>query len=127
MGNGRYELRLRYCRKCEFYKAASKQKPKNVGGNFFKLLVSAVVIHGMICVSMSYVLAWLEHTQVVESVSSTIITEIIAPIIVYGFTKTVENIFQKNELSFSKPINHGRKTENENKTSTEAEESEALG
>ncbi|MDE6663571.1 MAG: hypothetical protein K2K46_09540 [Lachnospiraceae bacterium] len=53
---------------------------------------------------MSYVLAWSEHAQVVEGVSSTIITEIIAPIIVYGFTKTVENIFQKNELKFSKPI-----------------------
>ena len=36
--------------------------------------------------------------------SSTIITEIVAPIIVYGFTKTVENIFQKNHLKFSEPI-----------------------
>lgn len=53
---------------------------------------------------MSYILAWMEHTQVVESVSSTIITEIVAPIVVYGFTKTVENIFEKNRLKFSEPI-----------------------
>lgn len=53
---------------------------------------------------MSYALAWMEHTQVVEGVSSTIITEIVAPIVVYGFTKTVENIFEKNRLRFSEPI-----------------------
>lgn len=58
----------------------------------------------MICVSMSYILAWMEHTQVVESVSSTIITEIVAPIVIYGATKTIENIFEKNKLRFSEPI-----------------------
>ncbi len=55
--------------------------------------------------SMSYILAWMEHTQVVESVSSTIITEIVAPVVVYGATKTIENIFEKNRLKFSEPIN----------------------
>ncbi|MCM1387337.1 MAG: hypothetical protein NC231_08425 [Bacillus sp. (in: Bacteria)] len=53
---------------------------------------------------MSYVLAWREHSQIAEGVSSTIITEIVAPILVYGFTKTVENIFEKNRLAFSEPI-----------------------
>ena len=67
-------------------------------------MVSLVILHGMTCVSMSYVLAWMEHTQVVEGVSSTIITEIVAPIIVYGATKTIENIFEKNRLKFSEPI-----------------------
>ena len=46
----------------------------------------------------------MEHTQVVESVSSTIITEIVAPIVIYGATKTIENIFEKNKLRFSEPI-----------------------
>ena len=96
----------RRCRKCSHYKfyLASKRKRK-IGGRFFKLLVSLVVLHGMICVSMSYALAWMEHTQVVEGVSSTIITEIVAPIVVYGFTKTIENVFEKNKLKFSEPIN----------------------
>lgn len=80
----------------------------------------------MICVSMSYALAWQEHTQVVEGVSSTIITEIVAPVIVYGFTKTIENIFQKNELAFSRPVSLERETEKSN-TSAEAEESEVSG
>lgn len=95
----------RKCRKCGYYKNYLKTKrKKRPSGRFFKLLVSLVVLHGMICVSMSYVLAWMEHTQVVEGVSSTIITEIVAPIVVYGFTKTVENIFEKNRLKFSEPI-----------------------
>lgn len=90
---------------CDYYKAYLKSKKKrNMTGRFFKWLVSIVIFHGMICVSMSYLLAWKEHTQVVESVSSTIITEIVAPIVVYGFTKTVENIFQKNRFKFSEPI-----------------------
>lgn len=95
----------RECRECGYYKKYLKTKrKKRPSGRFFKLLVSLVVLHGMICVSMSYVLAWMEHTQVVEGVSSTIITEIVAPIVVYGFTKTVENIFEKNRLKFSEPI-----------------------
>ena len=74
---------------------------------------------------MSYALAWQEHSQVVEGVSSTIITEIVAPIIIYGFTKTIENIFQKNELAFSRPIDQEKTAFR--KTSAETEESEELG
>ena len=96
------EAKYKFCLKCKYYKTVSRRKKGK--GTFFKLLVSAVILHGMICVSMSYILAWAEHTQVVEAVSSTIITEIVAPIIVYGFTKTVENIFEKNQLKFSTPI-----------------------
>lgn len=102
---GRDRPLYRECRKCSYYKNYLKVKrKKKPGGRFFKGLVSFVVLHGMICVSMSYVLAWMEHTQVVEGVSSTIITEIVAPIIVYGATKTIENVFEKNKLKFSEPI-----------------------
>lgn len=95
----------RRCKKCTYYKFYLESRNKRkTGGRFFKWLVSLVVAHGMICVSMSYALAWMEHTQVVEGVSSTIITEIVAPIVVYGFTKTIENIFEKNRLKFSEPI-----------------------
>jgi len=104
---GRDRPVYRKCRKCSYYKFyASSKRRKKTGGRFFKWLVSLVVGHGMICVSMSYVLAWMEHTQVVESVSSTIITEIVAPIVVYGATKTIENVFEKNKLKFSEPINN---------------------
>lgn len=120
--------KLGHCNKCsyyrkadQYYKLVSKQKKK--GGAFFKILVFIVVGHGMGCVTMSYVLAWKDHMQVVEGLSSTIITEIVAPIIIYGFTKTVENIFQKNRLTFSNPIDESKK----NEMSAGAEESEGLG
>ena len=94
------------CRECKYKKIAHKamRDKRRKGGRFFKALVAAVVLHGVFCVTMSYVLAWTEHMQVVEGLSSTIVTEIIAPLVVYGITKTVENVFQKNRLSFSTPI-----------------------
>ncbi len=123
MSKRKGQIRLRECRKCRYRRTAFKRRKGR--GNFFKVLVSAVILHGMICVSMSYALAWQEHSQVVEGVSSTIITEIVAPIIIYGFTKTIENIFQKNELAFSRPIDQEKTAFR--KTSAETEESEELG
>ena len=38
-------------------------------------------------------------------VSSTIVREIVAPVITYLATNTVMNIFEKNKLSFSVPLN----------------------
>ena len=105
-GRERDRPSYRVCSKCTYYKNYLKAKrKKKPGGRFFKWLVSLVVLHGMVCVSMSYILAWMEHSQVVEGVSSTIITEIVASIVVYGATKTIENIFEKNRLKFSEPIN----------------------
>lgn len=110
MGTDKSGLWFRSCRNCSYYKGYKHlvKKRKRPRGAFFKMLISIVVLHGMSCVTMSYLLAWMEHTQVVETVSSTIITEIVAPIIVYGFTKTVENIFEKNRLSFSEPVGAGK-------------------
>ena len=93
---------MQRCYKCRYFKHYIRSKKR--AGKFFKFLISIVILHGMVCVSMSYALAWLDHAQVVEGVSTTIITEIVAPIIVYGATKTIENIFSKNKLSFSEPI-----------------------
>lgn len=120
------QRKYRKCYECGYYKAHMQKRAKKSrrndkgkipGGIFFKFLIGIVILHGMICVSISYALAWTEHTQVVEGVSSTIITEIVAPIVIYGATKTIENIFQKNKLAFSEPID-------QNTTSVDAEESE---
>lgn len=37
-------------------------------------------------------------TDTLETLSSTQVTEIIGPIAVYGITKTIENIFEKNAI-----------------------------
>ena len=69
-----------------------------------KLLTFIVVGHGLVCITTSYVLAWLGKSNVLETLSGVLASEVIAPIVIYGVTKTIENIFEKNKLSFSEPI-----------------------
>ena len=82
-----------------------KSKKKTVSlDTYAKVITTAVVIHGMILTSCSYVLASVGMDPVVD-VSSTIVREIVAPVIVYLGTNTIMNIFEKNKLSFSIPLN----------------------
>lgn len=85
-------------RQCKYYK--DRKKPQ---GLFFKWFVVAVELHGLLCVTMSYILAFMDHTSIAEQLSAAVISEIIAPVVVLGATKTVENIFEKNVLAFSTP------------------------
>lgn len=80
-----------------------KEKLKKPG-TFWKILLVITMLHGMICVTLSYILAWTGHDQTVEMVSQTLVTEILAPFVAGMITKTVENVFEKNKLSFSEPI-----------------------
>ncbi len=70
---------------------------------YVKAATSLVLGHGLVMVTMSYVLAWYEKDAVVD-VSTTLITEIVAPLCLYMGTNCIMNIFEKNELSFSKPM-----------------------
>lgn len=72
-------------------------KLKNFVDSFMKILVLIVVAHGLICISLSYVLAFLGFQEVVESLSSTMVTEVIAPVTIYGITKTIENVSKYND------------------------------
>lgn len=82
-----------------------KVKKKKVSLNTYaKVATTAVLAHGMILTSCSYILAWIGMDPVVD-VSSTIVKEIVAPLVVYLGTNTIMNIFEKNKLSFSVPIN----------------------
>lgn len=68
-----------------------------------KLLTLIIVGHGLICISLSYVLAFMCLDPVVN-VSITLITEVVAPTMTFMITHMVENIFKYNKLSFSEPI-----------------------
>lgn len=82
-----------------------RKKKKKVSLNTFtKLITTAVVTHGMILTSCSYILAYMKMDPVVD-VSSTIVKEIVAPLVVYLGTNTIMNIFEKNKLIFSVPLN----------------------
>ena len=81
-----------------------KKRRKVSLDTYTKLVTTAVVAHGMILTSCSYILAYIGMDPVVD-VSSTIVKEIVAPLVVYLGTNTIMNIFEKNKLSFSVPIN----------------------
>ncbi len=99
------------------------KKRKKVSINTYtKLITTAVVAHGMVLTSCSYILAYMGMDPVVD-VSSTIVKEIVAPLVVYLGTNTIMNIFEKNKLSFSVPLNTelvNKETENKNSNTDEA-------
>lgn len=74
-----------------------ENKTKNFFDSFMKILVFIVVIHGLVCISLSYILAFMGYNEVVESLSSTMVTEVIAPVTIYGITKTIENVSKYND------------------------------
>lgn len=75
--------------------------------SFMKILVSVIVIHGLVCITMSYILAFMGYSEVVESLSSTMVSEVIAPVVVYGITKTIENVSKYNDWVDRIPSNRG--------------------
>lgn len=80
------------------------KKKKIFIDTYAKMAVTVLIVHGMILTTWSYILASHGLDPVVD-VSSTIVREIVAPVITYLATNTVMNIFEKNKLSFSVPIN----------------------
>lgn len=69
---------------------------KNWFDSFMKVIVAVVITHGMFCVTMSYILAFLGRDVIAESLSETVIKEIIAPLIAYTVKSTIENVSKYN-------------------------------
>lgn len=86
------------------HKNRKRKKKKVTLDTYAKIITTVVISHGLTCITMSYILAWFGMDPVVD-VSSTLVSEIVAPIVIYLFTNMVMNIFEKNKLSFSVPLN----------------------
>lgn len=71
--------------------------------SFIKVLVFIVVFHGLCMITWSYILATLGLMEIAEDLSQTIVVQIIAPVIVYGISKTVENVFKYNDIGNFQP------------------------
>lgn len=111
-----YALRIRE------HKMRKKKKKKVSLNTYTKVITTAVVAHGMILTSCSYALSYMGMDPVVD-VSSTIVKEIVAPLVVYLGTNTIMNIFEKNKLSFSVPLNAelvNKETQTQNSNTDEA-------
>lgn len=89
---------------------------------FCKIIVALTLIHGFTLTTLSYILAFLGKDPVAE-VSTVLITEVLAPVVTYLATNTIANIFEKNKLSFSTPLEHVYKMTNESKENYEDDSS----
>lgn len=106
-------------RKRKRKKSGSKKKVKI--DTYVKAATTVVIVHGLTMITLSYVLAWFGKEAVAE-VSTTLITEVVAPLCLYMGTNCIMNIFEKNELSFSKPIQLLKMQEANEKVFNEIEE-----
>lgn len=101
-------------------KFKGKKKRQIKIDTYCKAITAVVIAHGLILVTMSYVLAWFSR-ETVADVSVSMITEIVAPLCVYICTNCIANIFEKNKLSFSTPISSIKGIEVENIRNEEGE------
>lgn len=67
---------------------------KNI--NFSKLIVGWLLVNGTIWTYLSYLLAYLGRTEIAETLSKTVVVEILGVIIVYSLKATVENLSKNN-------------------------------
>ena len=59
---------------------------------YHKRLLNFIIINSIGMMWMSYVLAWFDHEEIAESLSNTVATSIVAVVIPYLITKTIENV-----------------------------------
>ena len=72
---------------------------------FMKVMTFVIVMHGLTMITLSYILAFQDKMTIAESLSQTVVQEIVGPFVVYGVTKTIENISKYNkwvEMIFKK-------------------------
>ena len=62
-----------------------------------KKIVYLCLINGILWVWSSYILAFLEKTSVVETLSQVALTEIIAVVLVYAIKSVIENLSKYND------------------------------
>lgn len=74
-----------------------------------KVIVWWFAVHSTIWVYLTYLLAFWGRESIAEGLSKIVVTEIIAVLLLYVVSKTVENVFKYNEFSGVK------KKQNENK------------
>lgn len=95
------------------------QKKTALFDSFMKVLVIVIVGHGLLGVTASYVLAFCGYENALETLSETLIHEVMGPVVTYGFTKMVENVSKYNDwlekyISRKYGANEAPKEEEEN-------------
>lgn len=61
-----------------------------------KKIVGVCLANGILWIWCSYILAWMDKTQIAESLSSVAVTEIIGVVLAYAIKSAVENLSKNN-------------------------------
>jgi len=64
--------------------------------NFSKLIVGWLLLNGTIWIYLSYILAYLGRIEIAETLSKTVVVEILGVIIIYSLKATIENVSKNN-------------------------------
>jgi hypothetical protein len=59
---------------------------------YHKRLLNFIIINSIGMMWMSYILAWFDHEEIAQNLSNTVATSIVAVVIPYLITKTIENV-----------------------------------
>lgn len=79
-----------------FESKQKKAKKKRKKIEYFKALITWIVVNSTIWVYLTYGLAYQDKINVVEVLAIQIVTLILAPVITYAIKATIENIFKYN-------------------------------
>lgn len=63
---------------------------------FSKLIVAWLVLNGTIWIYLSYALAYLGRAEIAETLSKTIVVEILGVVLVYSLKALLENLSKNN-------------------------------
>lgn len=77
---------------------------------FSKLIVAWLLFNGTVWIYLSYVLAYLGRTEIAETLSKTVVVEILGVMVVYAIKALLENLSKNNNWP-DKPenvVNHDR-------------------
>lgn len=72
---------------------------------FYKALLLLIEVYAMALIGMSYYLAYLGQTEVLETLSQTITKVVVYPFVAFTFNRTVENFAEHNITTFHNPLN----------------------
>lgn len=85
----------------KWLKAKKGKKPRAV---FYKSLLLLIEVYAMALIGMSYYLAYLGQTEVLETLSQTITKVVVYPFIAFTINRTIENYSEHNTDKFRQPL-----------------------
>ena len=97
----------------KWFKRTKDIRHRKARARFYKTLLILIECYAMLLIGMSYYLAYLGQTQVLEELSQTITKVIVYPFLAFTINRTVENFAEHNISSFHKPLSEKPYTEDE--------------